>query len=306
VEKRLPDQKMMEIIHTGKGRMPSFPNIQDERLSALLNYIKSGKDFDTQAVAGSSDKELQHDQIASEAAFSTSSKDTRGATVYAKQCAICHGDHLEGIAPSFPSLLGIGSRMTAKQIINIVQTGRGRMPGFGPARISEADMKDLMRFLGASDILPGQAEPSIAEMDRYRFTGYHKFHDQDGYPAVAPPWGTLNAIDLNTGKYLWKVPLGYYPELAAKGMASTGTENYGGPIVTAGGLVVIGATVFDNKIRAFHSRTGKLLWSYELPSAGAATPTTYMVDGKQYIVIAAGGSKLKHANRGYYVAFALK
>ena len=108
---------------------------------------------------------------------------------------------------------------------------------------------------------------------------------------MAPPWGTLSAIDLNSGRYLWQIPLGEYPELSARGVPLTGTENYGGPIVTAGGLVFIGATIFDRKIRAFDSRTGKLLWDAELPYAGLATPSTYMVKGHQYVVIAAGGGR---------------
>jgi len=138
------------------------------------------------------------------------------------------------------------------------------------------------------------------------FTGYRKFLDPDGYPAITPPWGTLNAIDLNTGKYLWKIPLGYYPALAAKGMADTGTENYGGPVVTAGGLLFIGATAYDKKIRAFNSQTGQLLWNADLPAPGVATAITYMVDGKQYVAIAAAGSKMdKVPYEGYYVAFAL-
>lgn len=143
--------------------------------------------------------------------------------------------------------------------------------------------------------------------ERYRFTGYCKFLDPEGYPAVVPPWGTLNAIDLNTGKYLWKIPLGEYPELAQQGMKDTGTENYGGPIVTAGGLVFIRATMFDKKIRAFDSHTGALLWRYQLPYAGVATPATYMIDGKQYVVIAAGGGRdPKSRSGGVYVAFALR
>ncbi len=298
IDKRLSDQKIIETIHAGKGRMPSFPNIQDAQLTALLHYLKSGKD---PGAADSNDKELQHRSLGSD----ESPADPHGASVYAKQCAICHGDHQEGIATSFPSLIGIGNRITTQQLNNIVRTGRGRMPAFTAARISTADMKSLARFLGVSDPSPEQADPAIAEMDRYRFTGYHRFLDPDGYPAITPPWGTLSAIDLNTGKYLWQVPLGEYPELAAKGVPTTGTENYGGPIVTAGGLVVIGATVFDNKIRAFDSHTGKLLWQYQLPYAATATPTTYMVDGKQYIVIAAGGSKFKHVDDGFYIAFAL-
>jgi quinoprotein glucose dehydrogenase len=179
------------------------------------------------------------------------------------------------------------------------------MPAFTTAKLSDADLTQLLHYLGASDV--AAPEPDIDLALQYRFTGYKKFYDPDGYPAVAPPWGTLNAIDLNTGKYLWKIPLGEYPALTAKGAAITGTENYGGPIVTAGGLVFIGATIFDRKIRAFDTRTGKLLWQSELPYAGLATPATYMVDGKQYVVIAAGGGKdPKGPQGGAYVAFALQ
>jgi glucose dehydrogenase len=141
---------------------------------------------------------------------------------------------------------------------------------------------------------------------KYRFTGYRKFLDPDGYPAIVPPWGTLNAIDLNTGKYLWKVPLGEYPALAAKGMKNTGSENYGGPVVTAGGLVIIGATIYDRKIRAYNSQTGTLLWEADLPFAGVATPATYMVNGKQYIVIATSGQRDPKGPQGAaYIAFTL-
>jgi quinoprotein glucose dehydrogenase len=141
----------------------------------------------------------------------------------------------------------------------------------------------------------------------YRFTGYKKFYDPDGYPAIVPPWGTLNAINLNTGEYVWKIPLGEYPALAAQGLKNTGTENYGGPIVTAGGLVFIAATNFDSKIRAFDKDTGKLLWEATLPYSGNATPATYMVDGRQYVVIAATGAKAARGSgsKGVYVAFAL-
>jgi quinoprotein glucose dehydrogenase len=151
-----------------------------------------------------------------------------------------------------------------------------------------------------------QGEGKDASFDRYRFTGYAKFLDPDGYPAIVPPWGTLNAIDLNTGKYLWKVPLGEYPELAAKGMKNTGSENYGGPVVTAGGLVILGATIYDHKMRAFDSKTGKLLWEYVMPAAGNATPAMYMVDGKQYLAIATSNVREKKPlQNGVYVVFAL-
>ena len=136
---------------------------------------------------------------------------------------------------------------------------------------------------------------------RYRFTGFNKFLDIDGYPAVAPPWGTLNAINMNTGEYAWKVPLGEYPELAAKGMKDTGSENYGGPIVTAGGLVFIAATLYDNKFRAFDKATGAVLWETELPAGTTGAPMTYMFEGKQFIVVAVGG--VEHGAE--YVALSL-
>ena len=140
----------------------------------------------------------------------------------------------------------------------------------------------------------------------YETIGFRRFLDPEDYPATAPPWGTLSAIDMNTGKYLWKIPFGVYPELAAKGMGDTGSDNFGGPVVTAGGLVFIGATVFDDKMHAYDSSTGKLLWETKLPFAGLATPATYMVDGKQYVVIAAsGGQSSKEPVGGMYVAFAL-
>ena len=143
---------------------------------------------------------------------------------------------------------------------------------------------------------------------KYRFTGFKKFLDAEGYPAIAPPWGTLNAIDLNTGDYAWTIPLGEYPELAAQGLANTGSENYGGPLVTAGGVVFIGATNFDRKFHAFDSRSGKLLWDTTLPFSGNATPITYEAGGRQFVVIAAGGRNrpgTPQVSGGVYVAFAL-
>jgi glucose dehydrogenase len=141
----------------------------------------------------------------------------------------------------------------------------------------------------------------------FRFTGYKRFLDPDGYPAVEPPWGTLSAINLNTGNYVWQIPLGEYPELVEKGLKNTGTENYGGPIVTAGGLVFIAATNFDKKFRAFDKRNGQLLWETTLPFAGNATPATFEADGRQFIVVAAGGGQARgQASGGVYVAFALR
>ncbi len=266
--------------------------------------------------------------------------------LYLSQCASCHQDNMQGQPPDFPSLVGIGTRLTPDQITTTIRTGKGRMPAF--SGLTDDQVSSLVQFLttdggragrgrargapAATTARGGQASQAVPSADAaelaqsaagrggaaasdpndaqnmpYRFTGYKKFYDPDGYPAVAPPWGTLNAINLNTGEYVWKIPLGEYPALAAQGMKNTGTENYGGPVVTAGGLVIIAATNYDKKIRAFDKDTGKLLWQATLPYSGNATPITYMVDGRQYIVIAATGAKGSRADgtRGVFVAFAL-
>ncbi len=224
--------------------------------------------------------------------------------IYLSQCSVCHGDALKGSPPAIPSLIDVSKRLTSRQIAQTIKNGKGRMQGF--PNLSDDQLFALDMYLtNGDDKELRSAGPALPAMN-YRFTGYHKFLDPDGYPAVAPPWGTLNAIDLNTGEYVWKIPLGEYPDLAAKGMRDTGTESYGGPIVTAGGLVFIGATCFDKKFRAFNSSTGELLWESTLPFSGTATPATYEVNGRQYVVIAAGGGRdPKSPSGGTYVAFAL-
>ena len=305
IDKRASDKEIALSIHQGKGRMPGFPNIDDALMQSLLEYLKVAETTPVSGVRPPSDKQEMGATVTK--AASGTEKNSAGAASYSARCAICHGDHLEGIVPSFPALLGIDNRMTRQQTTDLIEKGKGRMPAFKSIPAHELDA--LLDYMRVPTTLPNAAaaESNVDSNEmKYQFTGYRKFLDQDGYPAISPPWGTMSAVDLNSGKYLWRIPLGEYPELAARGMTNTGSENYGGPIVTAGGVLIIGATVYDKKIRAFDSHTGKLLWEATLPYAGVATPATYMVDGKQYIVIASGGGRdPKSPSGGEYVAFAL-
>ena len=227
-----------------------------------------------------------------------------GRSIYQNQCSICHRDNMAGSPPTFPSLVGVGKKLDAAAIASTIQKGRGRMPGF--PSLSADEINALVEYLTKGENKELSASASPAQLSPYRFTGYTRFLDPDGYPAVQPPWGTLNAINLNSGDYAWKIPFGEYPELAEKGIKNTGTENYGGPIVTAGGLLFIGATNYDKKFRAFDKATGELLWEATLPFSGNATPITYELNGRQYIVIAAGGGKdSRSKSGGVYVAFVL-
>jgi quinoprotein glucose dehydrogenase len=228
-----------------------------------------------------------------------------GREVYLTNCGVCHGDSMAGAPPQMPSLIGIAAKRQPQEIASIVRQGAGRMPSF--PNLSRQDLSALVEYVVSGENKELAPAATAAAPPKYRFTGYHKFLDPEGYPAVVPPWGTLNAINLNTGKYAWKIPLGEYPELAAKGMKPTGTENYGGPIVTAGGLVFIAATNYDRKFRAFDKLTGKLLWETTLPMAGNATPATYQVGATQFVVIYATGGKARRGepSGGVYVAFAL-
>jgi quinoprotein glucose dehydrogenase len=223
-------------------------------------------------------------------------------SLFAANCASCHGDNLAGSA-MVPSLAGIATRKSRDDIAQVIRQGTGRMPGFA-GTLDNAAINDLVTYLltGKDVAMQLGTNPNYL---KYRSSGLQIFLDPDGYPAITPPWGTLNAIDLNTGDFKWKIPFGEYPALAEKGITNTGSDNYGGAVVTENGLLLIGATTYDKKFRAFDKATGKLLWETTLPASGNATPSVYMVNGREYLVIACGGGKNDAPSGGTYVAFAL-
>jgi quinoprotein glucose dehydrogenase len=163
-----------------------------------------------------------------------------GKSIYLRDCAACHGDDGRGSPPQFPALTNLFPRLSAEQFIARVRVGGGRMPAF--AHLQEPALHALLRYLRDGADTPAGAADLSPLNQPYRFTGYHRWLDPDGYPAVAMPWGTLSAIDLATGRFAWRIPFGQFPELAARGLADTGSENYGGPLVTAGGVLFIGAS----------------------------------------------------------------
>ncbi len=294
VEQRLAAAQIAAVITGGKGRMPGFPSIQGDRLAQLMDYLVHPADSEPAQPVD------------------TGGKDPAGRALYAKHCALCHGDDRQGEVSNYPSLLGVRARLPDVEILANIHNGKGRMPAL--PRLTSSETVAILRFLGPpmtsaapSDKAELASSPNnTSQLPRYRFTGYRKFLDPEGYPAVVPPWGTLSAIALNTGKFLWKIPLGEYPELAAKGLRNTGSENYGGPVLTASGVLFLAATIYDHQIRAFDAANGQLLWHEDLPYAGVATPSTYMVDGRQYVVIAASNARNPKAPQGAaYVAFAL-
>ncbi|HEY0743895.1 MAG TPA: c-type cytochrome, partial [Chryseosolibacter sp.] len=230
-----------------------------------------------------------------------------GEQVYAANCSSCHGSERKGNAASgFPSLVNLNSRLEKQHVLKVITAGKGMMPAF--KKLSEKEVTDLVAFLYGEKSTASAAKKEPMDVNRnrplYNISGFTKFLDKDGYPAIAPPWGTLNAIDLNTGEYKWKKVFGEYPALMEKGIPQTGSESYGGPVITAGGLLIIAGTK-DEKLRVYNKSNGELVWETKLPAAGFATPSTYSVNGKQYVVIACGGTKLGAKKGESYVAFTL-
>ena len=226
-------------------------------------------------------------------------------SLYKNNCGGCHGDDLKGAPPTFPALVDIGKRRTREELTAIIREGTGRMPGFNDLGRNVNEIVDFLLTGKDTGAVDGATEAEQPGWLKYRNEGYILFRDPEGYPPLTPPWGTLNAIDLNKGEIRWQIPFGEYPELVAKGIKDTGSDNYGGPVVTASGLVFIGATSFDKKFRAFDKLTGKLLWETVLPAAGNATPSVYEIHGREYIVIVCGGGKNGAPSGSSIVAFAL-
>ncbi len=232
-----------------------------------------------------------------------------GRSAYLKNCAACHGADLAGDGKNIPELQNIAARHSLGSAYQIILSGRGRMPGFPQLEFPEVML--LLTYLlegqsaRAPDSPAADAVARRSEEATYIHSGFKRLLDPGtGAPAIEPPWGTLTAIDLQRGELRWQIPLGYFPALADRFGRKTGAENYGGPIVTAGGVLFIAATP-DEMFRAFDKEAGSLLWEAKLPAGGFATPGTYMVDGTQYVVVAAGGGKLGAPAGDAFVAFKL-
>ncbi|MDO3627008.1 PQQ-binding-like beta-propeller repeat protein [Mucilaginibacter sp. BT774] len=230
-----------------------------------------------------------------------------GQRLFTNNCMGCHGQDRKGTG-NYPSLINVGLKYKDQQISDLLQSGRRMMPSF--KQLSDPERQAIISYITENKKNGIKAFVAVHKqvdpyMDiPYQMTGYNKFLSKEGYPVISPPWGTLNAIDLNTGKMVWRIPLGNDPVFEKVAKTPTGTENYGGPVVTAGGLVFIAASK-DGKIRAFDKRNGKVLWEAKLPAPGFATPSVYEIGGKEYLVIACGGGKLGTQSGDSYVAFAL-
>ncbi len=227
-----------------------------------------------------------------------------GKKVYEINCAVCHGREREGgeMFGKTPALVNLKSRMKKDSVLNILKNGKGIMPTF--KTLKDYETNALIPFLFDTDEKVDNIEYASSWPYPYTYTGYKRFMAPDDMPGITPPWGQLTAIDLNKGEIKWQIPFGNHPLNKNSYAEETGVENYGGAVVTSGGVLIIAATL-DEKIRAYNKDNGKLLWEENLPAAGFATPSTYVIDGKQYIVIACGGGKVGTKSGDSYVAFSL-
>lgn len=240
----------------------------------------------------------------------------RGKAIFNTYCASCHGRDRRGDPPNYPSLTDLATRMPVDVARTIVEKGKSRMPAFGG--ILNARVEDVMAFLYENKGRTSQKEADLFEIHSnlegqtgqvndtatvyLNVTPFTHFNDIDGHPAIKPPWGTLNAINLNTGEYAWKKVIGNIPEWQQDSTSITGAEGYGGPIVTSGGLVFIAGTR-DKMFRAFDKDNGELLWETKLPAVGNATPCTYWSGGRQFVALSVTGTEEQPG--GYVISYAL-
>ena len=247
---------------------------------------------------------LEEQQNSMFVSSNTNKKISVGEQIYSNHCSVCHGkDRLGNATSGFPGLSEITQKLTQQKVHEVISNGKGMMPGF--SNLSKDNKQILVDYLfGIEKKDEVTAIVSSTPQDLYIHTGYQKFLDDKGLPAISPPWGTLTAIDLNTGNHLWQITLGITEGLPNQDTNPTGCESYGGPIITENGLLFIAATK-DGMFRAFNKYTGKLLWQAKLPAASFATPAMYSINGKQYIVMACGGEKLGTPKGNKIVAFAL-
>ena len=230
-----------------------------------------------------------------------SENDSKPVSLYNKQCLMCHGVDFKGSGEN-PSIIGMNKKYNYDELRSVIYNGKGFMPGY--SFLDDSSLQVLTNYI--LDLKDGDKTNLSLMGDEvfYTSTGYNKFLTSNGYPAIKPPWGSLNAINLNTGDIDWSIPLGQ-TEIGKLNNVTTGTENYGGPLLTESGIIFIAATS-DKKIRAFDSENGRLIWERDLPYAGFATPSYYVIDGIPYLSIASGGGKLGTKSGDRYVVFSLK
>ena len=292
----VPHEEGVETVYFGVNGGAEWPGAAADPGTGMLYVASNHAPWMTTVI--NADGELD------EAGLPT----TPGRRVYLDRCATCHGESREGAAG--PPLLRLNLQHLSKEVEAIVRNGQQAMPAV--PGISDDEMYALLEYLFTRDRIVRQKVHESRRSGDYRFVKapYRKLLDHEHYPGSKPPWGTLNAIDLNSGRIAWRVPLGEFRELTARGIPITGTENRSGPVVTAGGLIFVSGTM-DKMIRAFDSETGSELWRHELPFVGSAPPATYQINGRQYVVISATGSRsLRRYSKSIaigdaFVAFAL-
>ena len=304
-ERHLTDAEVTSIIHNGKGRMPSFPNVANARLGALLDYMKTGKD---EALPG-------HAPISS-----PNLKEVRGALIYSSNCAICHGDQLEGAPSNYPGLLGVRARLSDTEILDNIHHGKGRMPSF--SKLSNADATALLRFLGASTApmidagsIPEssskrEVESAITPSGRRNEIQLHRLQKVPGPGWLSSSRSAVGNAECHRPEY-WQVSL----EGAAWQLS--GTRSQGASRTPARRTTVVrwsrpvtsyssGRRTSIKPCARSRVRPASSCGRGHLPYSGNATPATYMIDGKQYVVIATSNARNPKGKQGAaYVAFAL-